>query len=63
MFLHFKPDRDSELDDCRERAAITTVSRSDYRRVARRHRITRSSRCPSNASGRPKGGRHSLASV
>jgi len=29
MFLHFKPDRDSELDDCRERAAITTVSRVD----------------------------------
>jgi len=34
MFLHFKPDRDSELDDCRERAAITTVSRSDHFGVA-----------------------------
>ena len=71
MFLHFKPDRDSELDDCREtrgdhhgvaqrslrcRVAITAVSRVDI--VSRGRAAAHQA-----ASGRPKGGRHSLASV
>ena len=46
-------DRDSNLTIAGS-ARRSPRCRAAYRRVARRHRITRSSRCPSNASGRPR---------